>query len=373
MCQSYNIYMQLPEDIDNIIDEIILANPYNRDFILDKLINLKSESGLANTLDVLFRQQLNAGFILTDPEIISTGDSRIFQDDKTGIRFKVEWNPARELRKQHNLLIQRDIIDAEADQSRLINRDINNKPCYLCRNNIDLQNPLEVLLPLRLSGNDYYCGANFAPITRNHFTIMSSDHIEQRYRKSVIYSMIDFVLQTGGKYSVVFNGRAGASILSHLHLQATTEKLPVEEIKIDDDDYLIYENKLCISKPFYYLPLYIVEGNDYEIVGEKADNIVGRWLNIEPEFNTQNILVTKAEEIIRVLIFLRDRRRLIGDGKEGDMGTFECSGELVLSSDIMVKGESGKERVLYNNITLDKITALLSQISPDDSKLNIQS
>lgn len=363
--------MQLSEDILNIIDEIILANPYNREYISDKLINLKSEIGIARTLDVLFRQQLHAGFILINPDDISDNDSRLFEDEKTGIQFKVEWNPARELRKQHNLLIDRDIIDGEVDQSRLINKDVDNKPCYLCRSNINLQNPLEILFPIKLFGNDYYCGANFAPITRNHFTIMSSEHIEQRYRNSIMSSMIDFVLQTDGEYRAIFNGRAGASILSHLHLQATTEKLPVEDIRINDGDYIISEANFSISKPNYYLPLYIVEGNNFTKVEKNADNIINRWLNIDQDFNTQNILVRKVNESIRVFIFLRDRRRLIGDGKEGDMGTFECSGELVLSSDIKVKGESGIERVLYDNITLEKITALLSQISPDDSNFNI--
>ena len=364
--------MQSTDELTEIINEIQLANPYNREFISEKLKYLASVYGLSSALNNLFRQQVMSGFVLIDPADLNSNESKTITDDITGLRFRVEWNPARELRKNHQLLIERDIIDSTVDQDQLINIDSNDKPCYLCSNNIYLQNPLEVLLPLRLSASDYFCGANFAPITNNHFTIMTSEHVEQKYDSGVISSMIDFVDKTGGSYKAVFNGRAGASILTHLHLQATTEKFPIESIDIKDDKYLVNKEGINVAKPDYYLPLYIVSGSDFEMVKKCSDHIILSWIEINPGFNTQNLIVIKDGGSLTVYIFLRDRKRLVGNGKEGDMGTFECAGNLVLSSDITVMGQTGNERYLFDNVNIDLIRDLLKDVSPNDSNFEIR-
>jgi len=363
--------MQTTDELNEIINEIQLANPYNRDLISNKLKHLVPVYGLSATLDILFRQQVNSGFVLIDPADSKGKESKIIPDDMTGIEFKVQWNPARELRKQHQLLIERDIIDSTVDQNQLINLDRNNKPCYLCSNNILLQNPLEVLLPLKLSERAYYCGANFAPITDNHFTLMTSEHVEQKYDSDVLSSMIEFVKQTCGNYKAVFNGRAGASILTHLHLQATTEKFPVESIDRKDDKYLVDRKRITVTKPGYYIPLYIVSGSDFGMVEKYSDRIILSWIEINPAINTQNIIVIKDGDFLTIYIFLRDRKRLVDNGREGDMGTFECAGNLVLSSEVTVMGQSGNERYLYDNVNLDVIRTLLKQIAPDDSNLEL--
>lgn len=364
--------MKSDDELKGIIDEIQLANPYNRGYISDKLKYLIQGYGLSAALDILFIQQVRSGFVLTDPSGDKSIESKIINDNATGVKFKVEWNPARVLRKQHQVLIERDIIDGDVDQSQLINKDKNNIPCYLCSKNIILQNPLEVLLPINLAGRDYYCGANFAPITNNHFTLMTSEHTEQKYDSGVLSSMMDFAEQTGGRYKAVFNGRAGASILSHLHLQATSERFPVESINIKNDKVLIKEKGITVSKPYYYLPLYIVSGSDHYTVEKYSDKIILSWININPEFNTQNIIVNKEGGTLTVYIFLRDSHRLIGNGKEGDMGTFECAGDLVLSSGISdEKAQDGYERNLFENANLNMIIRLFTQISPDDRHFEI--
>jgi hypothetical protein len=219
-------------------------------------------------------------------------------------------------------------------------------------------------LPINLAGVRYFCGANFAPITNNHFTIMTSEHIPQQYSAKVLSSMIDIVEKTGGMYKAIYNGRAGASILSHLHLQATTEKLPIEDIIITDKDLLFDERGISILRPFYYLPLYIVSAKAPNLIEKHANRIIKAWKSADTDLNTQNIVVIKEKDLLKIYIFLRNRTKLIGDGKEGDMGTFECAGNLVLSNDIMVNGESNNERYLFDNASLDMVINLLKQISP---------
>lgn len=358
--------------------EIILANPYNRDFIFDKLNRLRLESNLYTALVTLFRQQVEAGFVLSDPLKDELKEKKHFFDKVTGVNFTVEWNPNRELRKNHALLIERGVVNDNIDQSDLINRDNHGKACYLCSQNIKLQNPLEILFPIELSGTEYFCGANFAPITDNHFTLMTSEHLPQNYDSNVIKAMIDFVQKTDGNFRAIFNGRAGASILSHLHLQGTTEKMPVEGIILEEESVILNSRDIRVYNPFYYIPLFILESESVELIQNKADQVIRTWISLDYNLHTLNILVLRENEVYKIFIFLRDRNKLIGDGKEGDMGTFECAGNLVLSYGIFNSNQDvNNEKLLFENFNFDLLKNLLNQISPDNdfnlSKLLVKS
>jgi len=350
----------------DIANEILGANPYNKEFISDKLQLISEAKSLSSALITLFRQQVQSGFVLSDPVCDKQKKSKYLLDKETGINFCLQWNPNRELRLNHDLLIERGVINTDIDQELLINRDDNEKPCYLCSQNIDIQNPIEILFPVNLSGIKYYCGANFVPITDNHFTIMSEEHKPQNYDSTLILSMIDFVEKTNGVFKAIFNGKAGASILSHLHLQGTTEKLPVEDMNISDHDMIFSDSETRVYKPQYYLPLFILESESVKSINKKTDQIIQNWRSLNPHFHTQNIIVLKQNEKFRVFVFLRDTRKLKGSSKEGDMGTFECSGLLVLSKGILdTTNHSTEERGLFENSNLDTIKNLLKEIAPE--------
>jgi len=350
----------------DIANEILGANPYNREFISNKLQLISETKSLSSALITLFRQQVQSGFVLTDPLCDKQKESKYYLDRQTGINFCLQWNPNRELRLNHDLLIERGVIDTDIDQELLINRDDNGKPCYLCSQNIYIQNPIEILFPIELTRIKYFCGANFAPITDNHFTIMSAEHKPQNYDSSLILSMIDFVEKTNGVFKAIYNGKAGASILSHLHLQGTTEKLPVEDMNISDHDMIFSDSETKVYKPDYYLPLFILESESIDSISNKSHLIIQNWRTLNPDFHTQNIIAIKQNKKFKVFVFLRDRRKLIGRGKNGDMGTFECSGLLVLSKGILdSSNHSTEERGLFENSNLDTIKNLLKEIAPE--------
>ena len=360
--------LNFSNDEQNIINELQGANPYNKEFISDKLQAIFETRNLASTLITIFHLQVLSGFVLSDPLSDNNKESKYFIDNKTSIRFCLQWNPNRELRLNHDLLIQRGVIDTDINQGFLINRDIIGKPCYLCNKNIDIQNPIEILWPVELAGTKYYCGSNFVPITNNHFTIMSEEHKPQNYGSNVICSMIDFVKKTNGIFKAIFNGKAGASILSHLHLQGTTEKLPVEDINISAHNLVYSDSETKVYKPNYYLPLFILESESIESINKNSDQLIQNWISLNPKFHTQNIIALKFNNAFRVFIFLRDIRKLLGSGKIGDMGTFECSGLLVLSRGIVdSKNNSTEERFLYENSNLDTIKYLLTDIAPEQN------
>lgn len=337
--------------------------------LYSKLEAISKSENIASALINLFKQQYESGFVLSDPSNDNLIETKHFFDDKTNINFCAQWNPNRELRLNHNLLIKRGIINSDIDQSRLINFQ-NNKPCYLCANNIAIQNPLEVLYPVQVAGSKYFIGANFAPITENHFTIMSEDHIPQNYNTSVLNSMFDFTDITKGIFKSIFNGRAGASILSHLHFQSTTRNLPIQEIHFRKNNLISESLGVMIYKPHYYLPLFLLEGEDKDHLVNCSNKIINLWSSLNPTTNTQNIITTKYGSMYRAYIFLRQTTKLIGTGKVGDMGTFESSGLLVLSKGDIVHGKATEEREFFENCSLDAIKNLLIQITPEQRDID---
>jgi hypothetical protein len=257
------------------------------------------------------------------------------------------------------------VIADNVDKAKLINLDKTGKPCYLCIKNIALQNPAEILLPIKLDGQDYFAGANFAYIENNHYTIINARHRRQSYEKRILAAIIDFVERTDGLFRAIFNGLAGATILWHEHLQATTEPFPVESIRIREKDIVFHKSGLRVSRPFYYTPLWVVEGRNKNTVIDAAHHIIDRWQKLNPQNHTENIIAVKSGKLFRIFIFLRDTRRLAGEGKFGDMASFECGGVIVLSYRPL-KRETGKpnEKKTFDNAGLDTVRRLLANVAP---------
>ncbi len=365
MSLSYS-ELNLNELEKDIAEEILGANPYNKEFISTKLEQLIESQSLQSVLIILFRQQVDCGFVISDPKSDKLTESKYISDPATGINFQVQWNPNRELRLKHDLLIKKGVINNDIANESLINVDSRGKPCYLCLNNIELQNPLEILLRLELAERRYCCGANFSPITDNHFTIMSEEHKPQDYDLNFIRSMLRFVDKTNGIFKAIFNGKAGASILCHLHFQGTTQRLPIQDISMSENDLVLSDSAILVYKPNFYVPLFVLDGESIESITDISDKLIMNWRSLDPEFHTQNILVEKENKKYRVFIYLRDTRRLSGAGKIGDMGTFECSGLLVLSRGTTDNINGGtEERALFEESDLNTIKNLLTEIAPD--------
>lgn len=352
---------------DRLLFEKIARSPSaKRDDVIGGLRTLTERVGFHFALLALYRQQVNAGFVLTDPLEASNTEEKTFFDADTGIPFRMVWNPGRELRRNHRLLIERGIIASTVDESRLVNRDKNGKPCYLCPANIEIQNPAEVLIDIRLEGERFYAGANFAFITNNHFTLMHAEHRPQGYRREIPRIMNAFIERTAGIFRIISNGLAGASIKQHEHLQFTTEPFPIEKIRIRPEDRVTEGGGIRIACPPYALPVWVVEGEGRKAVESAIHEILERWHDLN-ELHTENLIAVRTGQRFRMFIILRDASKLAGPGKIGVMAAFETGGIVVMSYHPPRARESEvDERATFDGADLNALKRMLKDIAPDE-------
>ncbi len=328
-----------------------------KDKYVTKLISIENSYGLCAALLLLYKQQVESGFVLADPADTTHKEFYDIPDEKTGVNFHIQWNPDRELRKNHKLLIDRGIIASAPDTGKLINKDEQGKACYLCPENIRIQNPAEIIYPVRLTDEEFFLGANFAYLANNHFTLFNKEHRPQLYRKEIIAFLFDFIDKTNGCFRGIFNGLAGASIEHHEHMQVTTEKFPVENINVSPETVILNNDRIKISQPFYYTSLLLLESTASGVIVKYADAFLTKWHKLNPEYHTENLVAVKHHGRYQLFIFPRDKRKLAGAGKTGAMASFEASGNIVLS-DLAV------ERTTFDNISLASIQNMLDGIKP---------
>lgn len=351
----------------SLFEKIIGFPTAKRREILEMMDVLAKGADLSYALIALFRQQVKCGFVVADPLSFHVIDQKAFYDPDTNITFCLQWNPYREMRLNHLQLIERGVISNNVDQDKLINKDKNGKACYLCKTNIDEQNPNEILFPINLANEGFYMGANFAFITNNHFTVINAKHLPQQYRKGVIEALSDFVDQTDGYFRAIFNGLAGASIKEHEHLQATPEELPIEKIRVEDRDIIFKDKDITVLRPKYYLPVLIIEGEDKTKTNIVADSIISEWVKLDAQLNTVNIISTKISDkkLFRTFVILRNKSKLAGRGKRGAMAAFETGGNIVLSCRSNLDGHNEvDEKHTFDNANLDIVKQMLKDVSP---------
>ncbi len=346
----------------------------DRDNILQDVQSLIECRGFSYAVLALFRQQVNCGFVVADPLLEESDDlCKTFFDPDINIPFKLQWNQYREFRRHHDKLINLGIISEVKDKTKLVNPDKDGKACYLCKENIEKQNPREILLEIELAGKKYYLGANFAFITNNHFTVMNSEHISQRFRSSVIEALNDFVHKCNGYFRAIFNGLAGASIKEHEHLQATTEPFPIENICVKESDIVYKDEDIKVSTPEYYIPVWLVEGYDKSKVNIASTEVVTKWLGIYRAFHTVNLISTMSAEksLFRVFIILRDKRKLSGGGKRGAMAAFESGGRIILSCGAKKSDKKSiSEKEILETANLVTVKQMLKEIAPDSKSVS---
>lgn len=333
--------------------------------VLESLIELQHSEGLSSVLKSLFRHQVACGFVLEDPLSPKLKTERYIYDKSTNIKFCVSWNPVRELRSNHEFLVRKKIISGSPDDVRLINRNEKGEPCYLCPENIAIQNPREILFPLKISGKKYFIGANYAPIAPDHFTVMNARHLRQEYSSQTLETMYHIAEKTNGVFRVAYNGRAGASIPSHEHFQITSLSFPVESIRYGQKEIMEENNYYTVIKPTYYMTVYFVKGRLHNISPAlgRADEIIKKWTNTN-ENHSVNLLAFCSNGVFQLFIFPRDTRKILTTGRNGTMGVFECSGFIVYSA----VGELAEiEKKTFENSTLKDIKKMLFSIAPVDS------
>lgn len=309
-----------------------MPTPPQPEFV-SELQRLAQRQGLATALRLLFRQQVEAGFVLFDPTDAALLQEKQFAAEGARPGLRLQWNPQRELRLNQELLIARGVIAANVDPALLIHRDAAGRGCYLCRHNIALQAPAEMVYPLTLAGEPFILGSNFAPITNNHLTVIVEQHRPQQYHRGVLRAGFELAAATGGEFRVLFNGRAGASILEHEHLHATDTRLPIESLSGQAGALLYQRPGLRITQPPHHLPVWLVEGAELDAVLTAGDRLILAWQRLAQDRHSENLLLSyePASTCYRLFIIPRDLQKLTAPRRVAAMGSFETAGLIVLS------------------------------------------
>jgi len=103
----------------SLFEKIVRTPTEERRELLKNLSDLREEAGLSYVLLALYRQQVKSGFVLGDPQKPRGKKEKQFFDPNTGITFSLQWNPDRELRKDHRLLVERGVIAGNVDEAKL--------------------------------------------------------------------------------------------------------------------------------------------------------------------------------------------------------------------------------------------------------------
>lgn len=291
---------------------------------------------LADLLVRTWGEQADEGFLLGDPR--APVETRVAEDPGIGVQFRFRWLPHRAVRGVPAELARLGVYDpsCEAEDLPVDARDPAGRPCFLCPGMIRACFPREVLVPLEAGGRSWLAGANFAWLTANHFTVASAVHEDQAYGAGVLEAMVEIHALTGGAFRLVFNGAgAGASIPWHLHLQATTERFPVEDLAPGREDD-------------YPLPLARFAG------AAAADAFIDEWEALDPSHRV-NLMVGGPEGAPVIHVFLRDGRRPASTDL-GPLASFEACGDMVF--------DHPSQREAFERADLAMVHRALAQIHP---------
>jgi len=104
------------------------------------------------------------------------------------------------------------------------------------------------------------------------------------------------------------------------------------------------------------------------VLEKRADLAIKRWHRLDSKEHTQNIIATKSGALYRTFIFLREKSKQTGPGKQGVMAAFEVGGWMVMSYVPSRETQHGvDEKEGYNTAYLAKIKKMLKGVAPDAS------
>lgn len=294
---------------------------------------------------LLEEQKLNWPLLKENYQKLNSTRIKTFSFDNYEI--KVQFNPER-------------LISTGADVSH---EAINNRPCFLCRENLPKEQKELVY------DKNYVILCNPYPIFEEHFTIARTKHIPQTIINNFDH-LLDLSEDLGEYYSLIYNGpKCGASAPDHLHFQAVPNNIiPIElnfEIfKQNKELSLISEQKINIYALENFLRFAIVfESNNkgellyaFKILMKAMKNVFN-----DDEEPMINIITSNILKKWNVFIFPRQKHRpdqyFLNDGKKFTISPAAIDmGGLIISPDENDFNKIKKEDIIdiYRQVTITK-------------------
>lgn len=307
--------------------------------------NTNGTSLAKETRFLLEEQKLNWRLLNENYQKLNSTRTKNFLFDD--FEINIQFNPER-------------LISTGADVS---NDAINNRPCFLCRENLPKEQK-ELIYD-----KNYVILCNPYPIFDEHFTIARTKHIPQTILNNFDH-LLDISEDLGEYYTLVYNGpKCGASAPDHLHFQAVpNNKIPIESdfeiFKQNNELRLISEQKINIYAIENFLRFVIVfESNNkgellyaFKILMRAMKNVFND--DDEPMIN---IITSNIQNKWNVFIFPRQKHRpyqyFLNDEKKLTISPAAIDmGGLIISPDENDFNKIKKEDIIdiYRQVTITK-------------------
>ncbi len=297
-----------------------------------RLRAVEQGSGLVSAMQELETFHLRSGFIRDDLQDV---ERRAFYhpDDRTRF-FRVQYNPRRAQRF--------------AGSGRSHERHISsNDGCFLCRDNIELQQQGNQLgYQIESGDRSYFALTNPFPLLPVHIVIASREHIPQEWgfrdpaglgADVLMRDAVAFADRMPG-HVVFYNGvDAGASIPRHLHFQCVARPgnegpFPLEVAAEDAGGQV--DGPGMVAR--YPLEAAVWKGPAADVTARASDWVV-RWgarNRRRLDDLSANIIASRAQDGEGIVLYFvpRSRSHQRPAGFSGLIGGLEVLGEIVLSS-----------------------------------------
>ncbi len=324
------------------------------------LKQIEQRDGLAKTVEALYQNQKELGFVKDD---LANLQRFQFPHPEDASRYlSIQYNPNRLNR----------FSSARKPPPGAIEM---HKSCVLCRDNIGWQqNGKELGYDISINNTAYTVLMNPFPLMPVHALVVTREHIAQAWDRNnkdldafSIEKIIDDTIDLSSKlpgYVVFYNGiNAGASISAHFHLHV---------IKRENDEYrfpieLAPRQKTTNAHQSLDYPVHAWywQGQKRDII-KRVNNWVKNWLinnNKVQNRLSANIIssLNNHSGEIEFYFIPRDQQRARSLDMQGIIGGLEVLGELVFITD------HEKTRIDNGEVTYKHIAKILSSTRPHDS------
>lgn len=267
---------------------------------------------------------------------------RELADEDTGTFVRLQYNPAR-------------IVSTGAS---IAAKDIQKRPCFLCRSNRPKEQMYKVM-------NKYELLVNPFPILPMHFTVPALEHQPQMITNS--YSVMLRLLTTYPELMVFYNGpKCGASCPDHLHLQAGTSGIvPLQaqwaRLSRSLKTIATYDEDSDISLiPDYVCPAILLRSRSEKIARRMFSLVLKSMTTNDGETEPMlNVVCWMVGDMITTVIFPRRKHR-----PESYPSPMVSPGALDMCGLVITPQQTD-----FESITPQQVVSLLKEVSLDDEGL----
>lgn len=308
--------------------------------VQDKLAHIHKKASLHDAIIELYRHQVDIGFIHTDI-INSLNSNTSIKTNIPNYNIEVQFNPFRS---------NRGIAPKPNPNPTHIIPYKGGVPCFCCKDNIEIQWPMERGYTCNVKEKTWLFLPNMAPLFHTHFTITTLEHTPQEMRITDLAALA-YELEN---HWIIENGPdIGATNPWHHHFQSFIGHLPCEKLKFSP----IQEIPTFIQKGNLHIPLY-----RFSISAPKdihyADTACNAILSANPNYRL--LFLGKYEnQTLTIYVALRDAEKRTSMYKTGQPGYAEIGGIISTVS------QDAFSNWLKNGATI--YDTLLNEIKPDYS------